>query len=600
MAAQFLPGRDPSAAHCEEPANHSSRPSPNNEGQQKLRLTQWLKDQGMQIDQVEVKRSLAAPGAGLGLFTATSASSQALRRCSTAGGRRWWWPFGGTPSLNTQHPLATFPLTCAITASNILQEPSLGKGYSWMLDKGLVDQRTVIMAYLVIERLKGEASRIAPWIDMLPKTFGTPLMFSEEQLEELRGTPLYRAQAVVRSRLQELWTRMQPALSSLLEGQPGVSRQATFEDLMWAYSVFWSRGQSLPVPTRSGAASRLLAEDPKADAHALLEVQEGIVPGLDFCNHHATAPKCWWEVVVPATPPPSTGRQAGPGAGRQPEEDPGSSSSSSGSGSPGLPQVQLRLHAGARVQPGEELLISYGEKSNEELLMLYGFAVPGNPHDHIMLHCPLPPVAEWDRAMHMRMELISALRYDLQFFLPSVPLAGKSGPTPARLPPGVLDTLEVFVMSVKEVAEALKSAKAGERGQAADGATGNRLAQAPVNVQRLKQLRGSMALDELKVADQRLGLRMGALATLVKMLEVRVEEQEGDEGTGTLERDMQLLQKAGRGSSDSSEAQRHACIVYRCEQKRITREYLRMARSELQDILAVMQDIGDSIKQRAA
>lgn len=227
---------------------------------------------------------------------------------------------------------------------------------------------------------------------------------------------------------------MEPAVNTLLESQPGVTRKATFEDLLWAYSVFWSRGQSLPVPNKPGSgvhgawllisaglvlrlcqtrpcvtlampatclaptASQLLASDPQADAHALLEVQEGIVPGLDFCNHHLTAPKCWWEVVVPRTEAQSSTAPAS--ASNAPPQ----SESSIAGKPPAL--VQLRLHAGARVKPGEELLISYGDKSNEELLMLYGFAVPGNPHDHVMLHCPLPPASTWDTVMHARMELV--------------------------------------------------------------------------------------------------------------------------------------------------------------------------------------------------
>ncbi len=50
------------------------------------------------------------------------------------------------------------------------------------------------------------------------------------------------------------------------------------------------------------------------------------------------------------------------------------------------------------------------DKSNEELLMLYGFAVPGNPHDHAMLACPVPPSAVWDDVMHARMETLQARR----------------------------------------------------------------------------------------------------------------------------------------------------------------------------------------------
>lgn len=59
--------------------------------------------------------------------------------------------------------------------------------------------------------------------------------------------------AVVTARLKDLWTRMEPAVNTLLESQPSVTRKATFEDLLWAYSVFWSRGQSLPVPNKPGS-----------------------------------------------------------------------------------------------------------------------------------------------------------------------------------------------------------------------------------------------------------------------------------------------------------------------------------------------------------
>jgi hypothetical protein len=77
-------------------------------------------------------------------------------------------------------------------------------------------------------------------------------MFSEAELEELRGTPLHKAAGIVRKRLEEVWATVEPALNTLLEEKTGASRKATLDDLMWAYSVFWSRGQSLPVP-KSGA-----------------------------------------------------------------------------------------------------------------------------------------------------------------------------------------------------------------------------------------------------------------------------------------------------------------------------------------------------------
>ena len=69
-------------------------------------------------------------------------------------------------------------------------------------------------------------------------------------------------------------------------------------------------------------------------------------------------------------------------------------------------RVELHLLRAARAKAGDELMISYGDKSNEELLMLHGFCLPDNPHDTVMMHCPLPPKAQWDDVMIARMELM--------------------------------------------------------------------------------------------------------------------------------------------------------------------------------------------------
>lgn len=40
----------------------------------------------------------------------------------------------------------------------------------------------------------------------------------------------------------------------------GPCRPPQVEDLLWAHCVFWSRGQSLPVPHQPGAASKVVAQ----------------------------------------------------------------------------------------------------------------------------------------------------------------------------------------------------------------------------------------------------------------------------------------------------------------------------------------------------
>ena len=49
------------------------------------------------------------------------------------------------------------------------------------------------------------------------------------------------------------------------------------------------------------------------------------------------------------------------------------------------------LRAERQLHPDEEITISYGSKSNEELLYLYGFALPNNPNDRVTLPVSLSP-----------------------------------------------------------------------------------------------------------------------------------------------------------------------------------------------------------------
>lgn len=51
----------------------------------------------------------------------------------------------------------------------------------------------------------------------------------------------------------------------------------------------------------------------------------------------------------------------------------------------------LILRSERALDAHEEITISYGSKSNEELLYLYGFTFPSNPHDRVTLPVSLPP-----------------------------------------------------------------------------------------------------------------------------------------------------------------------------------------------------------------
>lgn len=179
-----------------------------------------------------------------------------------------------------------------------------------------------------------------------------------------------------------------------------------------------------------------------------------------------------------------------------------------------------------------------------------------------MVHCPVPPQDTWDevnapppppacirphmtfcpsssshwpltcwpsapardipvlaQTMRSRMLLLMSRSLSPQLFLPLLP----PGRALLQLPDEAWDTLEVFVLSKRELAAAIESLDDGD----SDGDGGGRVAR-----------RGGAPAEP--------GRRMAVLSTLVRLLEMRVEALEGEEGTGPLEADLQALAVSGR------------------------------------------------------
>lgn len=91
---------------------------------------------------------------------------------------------------------------------------------------------------------------------------------------------------------------------------------------------------------------------------------------------------------------------------------------------------------------------------------------------------------------------------------------------------------------------------------------------------------------------------MAILTTLVRLLELKVTELESStEGTGSLERDEQLLSPTHRGKL--SDIQKHA-VVYRLGQKRLARAYLLHVSRLLQEEMKVLSGLQGRLEQLEA
>ncbi|GJN01081.1 hypothetical protein PR202_ga18316 [Eleusine coracana subsp. coracana] len=227
---------------------------------------------------------------------------------------------------STDGVVMVVPLDLAITPMRVLQDPLVGPRLRALFEEGAVDGRLLVMLFLMAERLR-PGSLWKPYLDMLPSTFGNSLWFTDEELAELEGTTLYRATVMQRKSLQTVFKdKVKGLVEELLHvdesGRPvlifcfNISIEVLFEDFLWANSIFWTRALNIPCPrsymflgssddqlTRADgdhcssslpasahqetditAKSSSVEENSELSNHESIWV-EGLVPGIDFCNH---------------------------------------------------------------------------------------------------------------------------------------------------------------------------------------------------------------------------------------------------------------------------------------------------------------------------
>ncbi|XP_050385386.1 uncharacterized protein LOC126801931 isoform X1 [Argentina anserina] len=318
--------------------------------------------------------------------------------------------------------LLVVPLDLAITPMRVLQDPLLGPECRAMFEEGDVDDRFLMVLYLTVERLRKNSSW-KPYLEMLPTTFGNPLWFTDDELLELNGTALYRATELQKKSLRSLYDdKLKALMDKLLNLDGDFERDVCFEDFVWANSIFWARALNIPLPhtyvfpeveedKNCGVSNGKISDesttymindindkesqvdgaDILVDGVASISKQkdtvwvEGLVPGIDFCNH-GLKPAATWEV-----------------------DGTGSSTR--------VPFSMYLLSAGQPLETGEEISISYGNKANEELLHLYGFVLDGNPDDYLMVHYPVQALQNVSFS-ESKAQLLEAQKAEMRCLLP--------------------------------------------------------------------------------------------------------------------------------------------------------------------------------------
>ena len=202
---------------------------------------------------------------------------------------------------------------------------------------------TLAVLWLVAERALGAASPWAPLLAALPLDgsapgVGTPLGWPLDVTQALlAGTPLLADACAARDKLGRQYHALFPALS---DNMPEVFPASVYtaENFRAATEAWNAYGMTVQGEAAGGT------EAPGAPVTCL-------PPVALLCNH-----TLWPHVVRYSR----------------------------------LRGGALHLPVARRVRAGEEVFVSYGAKSNAELLLFYGFAVENNPYDDVPMSLELP------------------------------------------------------------------------------------------------------------------------------------------------------------------------------------------------------------------
>ncbi|KAL5640270.1 hypothetical protein ACGC1H_007516 [Rhizoctonia solani] len=206
-------------------------------------------------------------------------------------------------------------------------------------------ERQIVCVYMILHRIWKEIKnsplpsvlKHKPYLDMLPPSnvLLTTMYFSQEEMDLLKGSNLYQATITRNLEWRAEWQVCIQGLSTLDEDLGGA---LTWEYYLEATTHLSSRAfpSTILSKTPSNTASNL--------SHAVL------LPGIDSLNHKRATPVSWVANV---------------------SEPLGSST------------LDLLIHEA--VPAGAECFNNYGPKPNSELILGYGFALPLNLDDTILL-----------------------------------------------------------------------------------------------------------------------------------------------------------------------------------------------------------------------
>mmetsp|Transcript_24747 Transcript_24747/g.49466 ORF Transcript_24747/g.49466 Transcript_24747/m.49466 type:complete len:584 (+) Transcript_24747:115-1866(+) len=242
-------------------------------------------------------------------------------------------------SVNDGDELLKIPIDLCITRKSARK--ALGKD---ALQNG-INEYLAIACQLIHEKyVLGEESFYEAYIGVLPEVeeVNPTFTWKDEELDFLQGSPVVAATRSLQMKLRREYDDLLGGEGGLIEKFPDrfPKEHFTFENWVWAFTMLFSRA----IRLRNLQVGERLA----------------MVPYADLINHSAFS-----QAFIDA-------RESGDWLFKDGNEE-------------------VILYADRGYRQMEQIYISYGQKSNAELLLLYGFALERNPYNSVDVTVSIAP-----------------------------------------------------------------------------------------------------------------------------------------------------------------------------------------------------------------
>lgn len=252
-----------------------------------------------------------------------------------------------------------------------------------------------LYVYMILQR-GAKGGRHHVWMNTIPQKYSDPLWYSEEEACLFEGTNVGRALETLKSKLVTWHALLFPKLFEMIEeDDKGCDLDQcdrsifTLEALRWAHSAYTSRGFTASLAHT--LASQKLRSDHGMNISAAGVGEEGevvgvLIPFLDMVNHCLQPSLAWESDALPLISEVSSDAKDGPELKSMDIEGDVTTNAAGTSSTGNVPSYRstssfVHFRATRNVTANEELFITYGNKSNSELLVGYGFCVPDFQHD---------------------------------------------------------------------------------------------------------------------------------------------------------------------------------------------------------------------------